>query len=1078
MKKVLLLGLLTTGFSGYVFAAEGTGTSVVIKDVPASTPVAKQPVQVVKDSSKPAQKVAGNVVVTNKAKAAPSASVSSPTIQKTASVTTQDPNEEYYKNIASSDKGLTYDLLAQPLINEIEESVLLSVANYLKANLKIVDITVEPSPDVLKIIGTVNIYGQKARAIIRDEKVANKHIYSFTIEFPAALKLSSLAQELSVIDFTLNNPQLIFSTEEYIDLQLGGAKIVKGFNIVGDAVIDGALKPVNQLTNINTTRVFGSIKKGLIGTTISGLIPGEVPFGTGAKLTKMIMGIKIREFGEKLLSLKGDLAVVLNGQVAPLTFASILDFGDDKLQLSGLLNSVWQDPFGIKGITISDVGLSGTILYARGGTLDGIGIKGTIKLGDKLFKMTSKGSLTTGAVYIGELDGTLSFKDAMVLVNGITSAALPANDIFRVIPNPSLKNPKLHMVPVTTTVFGELYPASIKMSGNIELLGVNGTLSLVVDKAKGSSAFGEVLPIIAGPLRITGGGKDGGPIILVALGKKPEMKLSGRLQIDPFLNSQTDFFVKNNVVDFITSHKFKIASGAECSLEVKGASSVKNADFTLDVSFDNTFFSYLNNEIDTVLKSVGKELTGSLRDAAEKVDKGNKALNALDDQIFKVQLQIEDLYNKSMLNQGVKALQEGASQVKAASEAVNTEVAKFDEHIQSAQSGFDKAGRELEKIGKEIESAGKAVGNAFKDMFTGHDPVKEAERRKREAREKKKEEIERQQDLQKFYEAVKKIEQERKDKALAYQKTLQDIAKNLSTIQAAGGWLNLREQYLQQKMRELQVQIDADEQSRNLRERLNTKRGYEGTGGYHGALLDAERQVLYGLGTALNNELDRTIKKDLPAKALLKKVREKVQLGTTSNAQLEDLAKQFMVALDKVKSLKFDVDQHSKNMNEATLRAVGTRRRLFDLSDAEKAQFAARLHQGLYWGNNDLTSKLARINSHIQGEDEQEFDRLRSRYGRRAFGLFSNDRNKSREEEDYDVLNEIDVKRGAFENKKESENSYNVKIAAEEMGKVFFAQNQLDYADKALSAIVTALQKEFDKMSEKPGKKAVKSEKK
>lgn len=411
----------------------------------------------------------------------------------------EDPSITFYKKLASSAKGLTYDQLPQPLKDSIEKAVLPPIKNYLKQNIQFTNLSFErPSKGVFKIIGDFVLYGQKVRGIIREmtpEKGAPK--YSFILEFSDAIRLSSIAKELKIIDLNVEHLQMVFSNWEYEDAELGGVKVAEGLNLVGDVLMEGTLQPIQKLTKLKKVRMYGTIKDELVGSTINGMIPGRLSLGNGVVLTKMMVGVEIvgklplnTPFPQFLL--KGALDVKIKGQENPVSFDSRLEIGAEKATLSGFMAGTWNNPFGIKGLSIGDVGVSAGVLYV--GVLDGLGLKGTIKMGDKLFIMATKGSVTEGAAFVGELQGELSYKDIVMFANKSMGNPLPVDEVFKVIPNVSLKNAKLQIVPVTTVIIGESYPQGITFDGGITLFGKTTDMHIMVlkDGIKGRATLPEI----------------------------------------------------------------------------------------------------------------------------------------------------------------------------------------------------------------------------------------------------------------------------------------------------------------------------------------------------------------------------------------------------------------------------------------------------------------------------------------------------------------------------------------------------------------------------------------------------------
>lgn len=420
----------------------------------------------------------------------------------------EDPTVTVYTKMAQGLKSITYDQLPEEFKKSFEEHVLEPVVKHFKDNFKLESLKFRRIPEkytpgekehAFLIIGKLTMYNQPARAILREMsfEMGNPH-YSLTIELTKGVKLSSLAKELSIIDLDIKKLQLVFSDWNYEDKELGGVKIEKGLNLVGDVQMEGALKPINLLTKLQVIRMFGTIKKGRVGSALYGLIPGRIAFGDGAALKKMMLGVEIvgklpANTPVPQFMVRGDLSVKVKGVSEPINFTSVLELAPEKATLSGKMDGVWKDPFGIKGLVIGDVGIGGSVLYA-GAVPEGFAIKGSIKVGDKKLTTATKVSGTEGVAFVGTMDGSLSYKDMVNFANDTLGTGLSVDKIFKIIPNVEIENPTLQVIPVATTIMGEKYPKGTTIEGSITIFGKTTTIKVVMleEGIKGAATLPEI----------------------------------------------------------------------------------------------------------------------------------------------------------------------------------------------------------------------------------------------------------------------------------------------------------------------------------------------------------------------------------------------------------------------------------------------------------------------------------------------------------------------------------------------------------------------------------------------------------
>lgn len=443
-----------------------------------------------------------------------------------------DPTDTVFRKSAKKLKSLTYDLLPEELKGAMSKYVFDPVAKHIMKNFKVGDLEFKRIPAAYTpgekehsflIFGTLTLYNQQVRAVLREItlKEGEKPRYSLTLELTQGLKLSDIAQELKVIDLDVKRMQMIFSDVDYDEQELGGIQVKKGLNIVGDIQMVGSLSPIKKLSKLQQLRMFGSIKKELVGSSLYGLIPGEVFLGRGVTLTKMLAGVKVDLLGPRFL-IQGALKLPVKGLDKTkkdfLTLTSTLELGPEKAALKGFLDGMWTNALGIKGLSIGQVGVGASVLYA-GALIDGLELTGSIGVGDKMFNLASKGDLTEGAAFVASMDGSLSFKDIAAFTNKTLGAKLPVDTIFKALPNPTLENAQLYIVPISTTILNKNYPAGNRFEGGISFFGKKTLMKIALDSdgLKGSALLPEIT--IPGLLSFKGTKNEDGSV------KLPEVSL-------------------------------------------------------------------------------------------------------------------------------------------------------------------------------------------------------------------------------------------------------------------------------------------------------------------------------------------------------------------------------------------------------------------------------------------------------------------------------------------------------------------------------------------------------------------------
>jgi uncharacterized protein (DUF2267 family) len=627
--------------------------------------------------------------------------------------------------------------------------------------------------------------------------------YSVAAFLPPTLKLSQAFPGLALLDgLTITNPELIYSKYEYVDQDLK-VTIKPGLNFAGTLEFVGPLAPVEQLTKLKEITVAGVLPKTAVGAQLSVKLPGDLSFGSLGKATDLSLELAFQQTGPQFGIGVGNLDLNIPGLDIPALAAKLL-IGAAAGTIDAQVKEPIKNPFGIPGITIQNVALQDTsFTYAVPPVITRFGFAGSMNIGSKTMTVAIKSSLPDKFGIFGQIN-ELCLADLFDFLGKIIGQTITVQGL----PPLCLRNAKVLLASQPFAVDNLSFPQGTQISGDITLLGVDGTMHFMADKTKGASGSGDLSPIILDPLRITGNGPKGGPMIALTLGQKPDIKLSGKLQLDPILNTQTDLTIQGNSISFNTSNKFKIATGAEINLTVIGISpDIKKLDFMLDISFDNSLFTYLSKQVDDGLRTAGKELTGALKTAAEKVQEGQKAVQVLDAQIEKLKKEIDALYDKSLLKQGTKLIEAGAKEVGKAAVAVGNEILHLDDRIKHADqtiaslgSDIKALGKNIEKLWNEIEKLGKEIGQGIKDIVSGKDPVKEEKKRKEEEKVAN-EAAKAIKELDQLAEiAHQKALQKNKEATQAQQQALTNVQKKLDDIKNAGGALSAVATQLLQKL--------------------------------------------------------------------------------------------------------------------------------------------------------------------------------------------------------------------------------------------------------------------------------------
>ncbi|MFN7115743.1 MAG: hypothetical protein ACK4TA_03035 [Saprospiraceae bacterium] len=417
-----------------------------------------------------------------------------------------------------------------------------------------------------------------------------------------------------------------------IDLQLGTQTVKPGLTLLGGFDIPDNLPGmtnkgrVTMRTNLppsltatptlQAVMQFNGLQLGndfKINESFLELNPVDVSFAAGLSIGAKLDGNWLNFTG------KGEVA-------APGTFGLVIYMEQ---------GSVWNEPFGVKGVAIADLGLDVGADILSPIPRPKLGVSGALKVGP--FQGSGAGMLDTG----NPLNSLISLKMNQIGMQQFIDAFLSGtvkkelNKLPAQLRDFGVKDAELTIIRKTTEMAGRTYTQGLRVAGKVNLVGLGARMDVNASFDAGYSGVAAVSPFII---------KEGNLTIFELTGNHAAD--SARMAIDmtynnftqlqnPFLlidgkvgllgmSNQTKVEVNKDGVYFY--NKGKIFDKFYAELDGKGGNFNDVKGFAIRAAMQNDFTEYLNNGAANAIDAATKDMQNRYRKAKEDIAEAEKYL--------------------------------------------------------------------------------------------------------------------------------------------------------------------------------------------------------------------------------------------------------------------------------------------------------------------------------------------------------------------------------------------------------------------------------------------------------------------
>jgi|GEM_PF-1818890 hypothetical protein len=522
---------------------------------------------------------------------------------------------------------------------------------------------------------------------------------------PKNWKISDMVKEAKgtvVDDLDITDVKILASSAAYVDKKLG-IKVNKGFTIAAKIPLE-ALGEMEELFKDNPDMAKEFILQGTIGTSLKQLtLSLQIPVTVNIKDVVEIQGITAKIGGVPPgFSFATKVIVTLPPKKEKLSFTSIMSLNAAaNLAIAGSMKGEWKNPFGIKGLTVEDLGLEvGVNVVTLVPTI--IGFTGKTYIGEKGLEVASKitwPNVTQFALVckmLGE-DTELTLKD-MATIPQKYGMYIPV----KTLPHIGIYDLNVYIVPAPLMIGGIEYQPGFNVQGKIEIQDQEAEVFATIGD-NGIILYGYMPEINLGNvLKITGmgkdrkrGTKDDGPIIDARITPDEQyFYMDGKTQLlKNFAESDVKMSWDKDGAHFTT--KTSVLDAITVSLEGHTIEENKKiVDFRVSGFIENDLTVMVKKEVIKAAGEMHKGVMGGLRNAEREVEKAQRDVDKLTNELGNIKEKIHKLQAK------VDA--ERASRQRRYNRDKNN-LDKAKAKLKPLKNNLDKAQSKVNKLGSDIK---------------------------------------------------------------------------------------------------------------------------------------------------------------------------------------------------------------------------------------------------------------------------------------------------------------------------------------------------------------------------------------
>lgn len=252
--------------------------------------------------------------------------------------------------------------------------------------------------NALVIGGSATIMNLPLEVFLSFEKTASGKVdVVLMAKMPSKWKISdsiSAAKRTPLDELQFENLLVVVTNKNGTKVNIGGSSnphlnmtINKGIGFGGTLRVTGPINVLVKLLGMKTAHVgcYAAVGTKLSDFFLTASLGAKLPFK--GKIAKKLQSgsLDLTITGRPSFIIGGNMTVTPSDKDAPLEFTAQGEITPLELKLSGSMAGMWNNPLGIKKLSIGDLGLEVDIIYEQfiaSGIPSGAGLTGKIAIGD------------------------------------------------------------------------------------------------------------------------------------------------------------------------------------------------------------------------------------------------------------------------------------------------------------------------------------------------------------------------------------------------------------------------------------------------------------------------------------------------------------------------------------------------------------------------------------------------------------------------------------------------------------------------------------------------------------------------
>ena len=569
--------------------------------------------------------------------------------------------------------------------------------------------TVTPAEKIFSLSGSGSIGGQTIGDIQLKVSPVSRNELGFMagISPSADFKMSKLDSNLKILDdLKITNFGLVLSSHTSssgnldVFTKLGGdSSVGRGFNFIGafDLTADGI--NLDELIGVESVMIRAVVSNRLSDLLLEGSINANIELGESVTFKKALFRIKPSPDNFKI-SMGGELEVKVDKDILVFKAEMGVDLTDQAIFVTGLMNGMWNEPFGATGLSIGNLGATVELSFRTTPfPLPAVGIKGALIIkqfeGDMLVFVNvnnpSESAIDAGFNQVSLKAILEEFCDKQTLQK------IP-QDMRSTILDVSMEDVRLTVAARPITILEKDFDAGFRIKGTAaigDIAGANLDVQVGYDGIDASAGIKKISHAPFFELKGARGKEDPTLRIVAKASTDSRVAISGSATLLG-VTAEADMLLNDKGFDMYA--RGKIFNAFEADLNVVGSRVTDGGSFMVSATMQQNFMEYVTKNASAEIDKATKKTQEDLGYAQNEVTKAQSKLKALD-------IEIEKMRNTVRAER-----QRDIGNIKAARQSVVDEKrSHFNDianNIKSIQRKIDAAHTGIAKKKREIANAG------------------------------------------------------------------------------------------------------------------------------------------------------------------------------------------------------------------------------------------------------------------------------------------------------------------------------------------------------------------------------------